>query len=121
MGRCIVQIGGKYLIWSEIVDAPVTYGMTISELVRSIEQEEGVQGLRDLPDRLERVWKRGHSMTTDSSTLEEFVMCNRAGPSDEELTLEEIEKMYVRRETWVPKNGVAASALPVGCRRGAEG
>ena len=45
MGHCIIQLGEYYLVWSSIVDAPITYGLTEYGLRCWLEQEWGREGL----------------------------------------------------------------------------
>jgi hypothetical protein len=96
MGQFIVKLGGKYLVWSTIVDAPITYGMDEAELQEWVKDEYGQQGLRDLPARMERVEQKGTSALTIESA-ERTVWFNRAGPGESQLTVEQIIEQYVTR------------------------
>lgn len=99
MGKFIAKIDGKYLEWSTVVDAPVTYGMTLEEFEDYYRQQYGEQGMRGLPDRLARVETKGssaHPTAWDDGSLESLIACNRAGPDETELTLEEIAAAYCR-------------------------
>jgi RNase P/RNase MRP subunit POP5 len=92
MGRYIIKIRDQYLEWSTIVDAPVTYGMTLQELREYIKEEYGNEGLEELPQRLERVEKTGTS--AHGGDLEGTLLCNRAGLDETELTEDEIYDVY---------------------------
>lgn len=96
MGRYIVKLADRYLEWSSIVDAPVSYGMTLDELRAHVKDEQGNDGLRDLPRRLERVDAKGTSAHEDDSA-DDTIWLNRAGPAETILHREEIIEFYVRR------------------------
>jgi hypothetical protein len=97
MGHCIVKLAGKYLDWSSVVDAPVSYGMTLEEYRAFYLEEYGKQGMKDLDARLKRVEKIGTSSQL-GHTPEELVSCNRAGPNEKPLTMKEIIEFYVVRQ-----------------------
>ena len=109
MGRCIVKIKDKYLEWSSIVDAPVTFGMTLDELKGYIKEEYGREGMRELDKRLERVERTGASTIYEKS-VDSIISCNRAGPNESHLTLEEIYQAYCLmqpiRDGWKAPVGV---------------
>ncbi len=98
MGRMLVQIKDRYFEWSTVVDAPVTYGMTLPQLRHYIKEEYGRQGLEELPKRLERCAERGHSAQGDNSSLASFLACNRAGPKESCLSAAAIYKQYAYDE-----------------------
>lgn len=95
MPRYIIKLNEKYLIWSTIVDAPISNGMTKDELIEWIEYHNGQDGLFDLPDRLERVDAKGVSAFNYAS-VDELIAHNRAGPEESCLTKDEIIEQYVR-------------------------
>lgn len=98
MGRYIIKIKDQYLEWSTVVDAPVTYGMSLTEFEEFTKEEYGQHGLMELPKRLERVERKGTSSMMDSS-LESLVSYNRAGENSTCITLDEIYERYcVKRE-----------------------
>ena len=57
MGHSIVRqiVEGKemYLVWSSIVDAPITYGCTMKQLKKFWKEEYGRTGLQELEQRME--------------------------------------------------------------------
>lgn len=61
MPRYICKINNKYFEWSTVVDAIVTDLMTLDEFKEYYQQQYGKEGMRDLPDRLERVESKGTS------------------------------------------------------------
>jgi len=79
MGQTIVKLVHEdrdyYLLWSSIVDSPITYGLSLEELEGFLREEEGGRYMRDShPGRMERVQERGHSsMVSDYNSGEEFV------------------------------------------------
>lgn len=93
MGSCIVKLGGKYLEWSTMVDAPVTRGLTRKELREHIRWRYGEEGLRRLPARLKLVESRGTSMTRHTC-VEDTVRFNRAGKNEQCLTVEQLIEKY---------------------------
>lgn len=100
MGRPIVKLvdaSGKpwYLEWSTVVDAPVTNGMSLEDLHQHIQNEYGRQGILELPARLARVEATGTSSI--GGTLDGLISCNRAGPNETELSLEELIAEYCVR------------------------
>lgn len=100
MGRPIIEIRNpaddtdrRLLIWSTVVDAPITYGMTEAALREYIKEEEGQSGLRELDDRLERVRTKGTS-SYDDATWQDTIRFNRAGPNETELDIAGIWAAY---------------------------
>lgn len=96
MGQFIVKLEGKYLIWSSIVDAPITMGMTLAELTEHVRNESGRRGLDDLPARLARVDVNGTSAMDDKSAID-TVWLNRAGAKETCMTVAQIVEYYVRQ------------------------
>lgn len=82
-----------YVIWSTTVDAPISSTMTLEELKEHISEEHGREGVRRLPDRLARADATGTS-SIHGCTLGALVACNRAGPREKKLTLQQIIKRY---------------------------
>ena len=95
MGQYIVSLDGYYLEWSTIVDAPVTWGMSLSAFMDYYQQEYGNKGMAELDARLARVAKNGHSARHKNFSI----AYNRAGKDEEQLTQVEIVEWYcVRKE-----------------------
>lgn len=103
MPRHIVKLVDKqankdyYLEWSTIVDAPVSYGMGLTEFREYYKQKYGTEGLAALPDRLKRVEEKGTSATYDKS-VEDTIDGNRAGPDETELTYDELVRYICLQE-----------------------
>ena len=94
MPRYIVKIKDRYFDWSTIVDAPLTYGMTLEELEEYHREMYGIQGHRDFAQRMERVEKKGCSCVYGYVTMEHVVTQNRCGDNEESLTIDEIYELY---------------------------
>jgi len=93
MGKFIIKIKDLYFDWSTVVDAPITYGMTREELEAYHLAEYGrAAHERDFDNRMRRVMEKGTSAM--SSTLNQVLICNRAGDNEAELTAEEIYEVY---------------------------
>ena len=107
MGQHIVKLEGKYLLWSTIVDAPITYGMTLTELKAYVKEESGNEGLRELPKRLERVEQKGTSALNRDSA-DDTIWLNRAGKDETRLTRAEFVATYVTDPKAHPPKGAPA-------------
>lgn len=94
MGRPIIKIKEKYFIWSTVVDAPVTYGMTREELEDYYQAEYGRQGMYDFEDRMKDVEKKGVSEAYFNKSVKDLIKGNRAGPNETKLTLDQIYEQY---------------------------
>ena len=87
MGRVIIKIHDDrdnrdyYMEWSEVVDAPVTYGMNLEMFKDYYRKEYGENGMRGLPERLERVEYKGTSSTVEDGVDIYFIL-NRAGEGE---------------------------------------
>lgn len=87
MGRYIAEFGGKYLEWSTVVDAPVTYLMDEDELRQHVQEQYGQEGLRVLPERMARVAAQGTS-AHDGTSKADLLDYNRAGENESHLATE---------------------------------
>ncbi len=85
-----------YLEYSTIVDAPITWGMSLDELHQHIKDKYGSEGLRELPARLVRVEAKGTSAHDDASA-DDTIVCNRAGLRETELTMAQLVDFYCER------------------------
>jgi hypothetical protein len=96
MGRFLVKLEqdgrGWYLEWSNIVDAPTTWGMDRAELSAYYVQRYGSEGAAKLPELLELADRTGCSIP--HVTIDEVIASNCAGDDDETLTREQIIKKY---------------------------
>ncbi len=94
MPTYIVKLEDKYLLWSTIVDAPTSYGMTLNELRAYYLDEYGAAGMRELPERLARVEQCGTS-AVDGETPDQMMWLNRAGARETPLTRAQIIAHYI--------------------------
>lgn len=98
MPRYILRLetpaGPRYMEWSTIVDAPLTYGVTLEEFRKQYQERYGTEGLSDLPNRLERADLCGCS---NGETAARAIAHNRAGEGETCLTLEQIVEHYCMR------------------------
>lgn len=91
----------SYLVWSTIIDAPVTYGMTRDELYQWCLADHGRKNTDELEKTLRLVEAKGTSSPRDKSARE-TISFNRAGDNEEDLTYDQIWDMYVDK---VKKDG----------------
>ncbi len=83
MGRCIVRLSDdRYLEWSTVVDAPVSY---------SWERPEAIAAWGE--DRIKRADRYGSSFHHKSSA-EDVLVDNRAGPGESWIPMHEICRLY---------------------------
>lgn len=87
----------RYLEWSTIVDAPVTYGMTYDEFLEYYRVEYGAHSMDNLVGehgRMQRVHAKGTS-ERDAKSVHDTIIPNRADDKETELTYDEIWQKYV--------------------------
>lgn len=89
MPRGVVKLAEhEYVVWSTVVDSPVTGIWPRRELLY-LYSDEITEAHVDEADR------RGHSFPEeDGATAEDFVRYNRAGPNERTITLAAIRKRY---------------------------
>lgn len=86
-----------YLIWSTIVDAPITYGMSLDEFKDYYKEEYGENGMQVLTERLKRVEETGISAHPPFNNLKEYFGYNRAGENETVLDKEGIIEKFCRQ------------------------
>lgn len=90
MAEIICHNEGKYNIFSTIWDSfCFKSSITLDQLKQYTKDEYGELGLRSLDARLERAHSKGVSSLMGESSLKEFLVCNRAGEEEAELSYEE--------------------------------
>jgi hypothetical protein len=95
MPQYIIHKDGAYNIFSTIVDAPFFEpALTLKELEDWMRKEYGEEGIRTLPERLERVHRKGTSSRMDDS-LEECVSYNRAGEKEACVPFDEFVQRFL--------------------------
>ncbi len=95
---CKFEDGDKnyYMEWSTVVDAPVTWGLSLEEFEDHYRQKYGDEGMRYLPNRMERVEAKGTSSELHDSLEDLIGGYNRAGKNETFLTLEQIVDSFCR-------------------------
>ncbi len=95
MANFILHKDGAYNIYTTIADgACYESALTLEQLEEVIRLDHGEQGVRELPDRLERAHRTGCS-SVYGQTLEECISCNRAGPNETRLPADVFIEKYV--------------------------
>ena len=95
MAELILHKDGAYNIYTTVADcACYESALTLDELKEAIRFSQGETGLRDLPQRLERAHKSGCSSML-YVTLEECILCNRAGENESELSMDDFVAKYL--------------------------
>lgn len=93
MPNHIVRLEDRYFEYSTVVDAPVSHPMTREEFRAYYYSPESAHRWRppdeELDERLARVDAKGTSSMHDASA-EDTIRCNRAGPNEDELTIEQL-------------------------------
>ena len=102
MPRYIVKMTKEgieaYMEWSTIVDAPVTYLMSLEEFKQYYRDEYGRDGMIKLHRRMERVETNGISAHDGVREYDSLWKYNRAGDDEAQLTKDEVwQKYYVER------------------------
>ena len=85
----------RYLCWSTIVDAPLTYGVTREQIRTFWLERWGQRGLEDLDRRL--------AAGGDPETLAYVQPTNRAGADETRLTIAQIVDYYIVRQGTGPQ------------------
>ncbi len=95
MGQVIVKLQDHYLIWSSIVDAPITMGMKRRAFANYYRKEYGELSFREeFETRMARADQNGTSAIPPMS-VEDLVSHNRAGKGETCLTLKQITAEYI--------------------------
>jgi hypothetical protein len=105
MGRFIVKMERddkvRYMEWSTIVDAPVTYLMPLEEFKAYYQEEHGRRSVEfDFEDRMKRVEAKG--VSSHVSTYAGLWEYNRAGDDETQLTE---EQTWVKYHDWRATDG----------------
>lgn len=88
MAHSIIKVEGKYLIWSTVVDAPITYGMTREQLEKYWRDEYGRRGMEDLAERIGRADEKGTSAWADDDAFETIRMLGANNHWDDPVLME---------------------------------
>ncbi len=95
----LIKIKDRYFEWSTVSDSPATWGMTLDDLRRYIQEEYGNIGLNVLPERLKRIDQFGTSCLPNTM-LADFLIGNRAGDNEEELDIDQIYKKFTKEKPY---------------------
>jgi hypothetical protein len=91
MGWTICKVDDKgeerFLVWSSIVDAPISFPLTKDEFVEFLLEDARMRAREDAARMLAR-----------TSDLADVLCVNRAGPGESRLTEDEVMEFYVRRK-----------------------
>ena len=90
-----------YLEWSTICDAPLTHGMSLGDFREYYNDQYGKQGMKEYPERMERVEETGNSSILPKYSNDDFYNFNRAGGAERCTDKEGILEKYCRNK--VPK------------------
>jgi hypothetical protein len=82
-----------YFEWSTVVDAPITFGMSLEEFKKYYKEEYGRKGMDDLEQRLERVEEKGTSSRIHKS-VDDLIDYNRAGQRGSSLSRQQLIDVY---------------------------
>jgi hypothetical protein len=103
MPHYVLKIKGtkktRYIIWSTIVDAPIIYDMTRTDLKKYWEEEYGRSGMRNFDRMMETVEETGSSI---GENPKEIMKGNRAGKNERPLSYDRIVAHCVDRTAVEP-------------------
>lgn len=94
MGRPVVKLADKFVEWSTVVDAPVSWAMTRAEAAEQFGEE-----------RVASAELYGHSLVDNdgnpaSGYEDGFAAFNRAGPEEECLTVDAVLRRFESAEAY---------------------
>lgn len=97
MSGIICHHKGKYNVYSTVADGfYFESALSLERLQSWVQSEYGAKGLAELPARLERAHKNGHSsMVFIDEDLDRFLLCNRAGDNEKHLSTSECIKRFL--------------------------
>ena len=84
----------RYLMWSTIVDAPISYALTEAEVIQFIREDAADTAERSGRPHLERAKAHGTSWHHHGRNADDMIANNRAGDDETTLTLAEIIDRY---------------------------
>lgn len=95
MPQLILHKDGAYNLYTTVADgACYESALTLEQLEEALRFEGGQRAIDELPARLERAHRTGCSAMS-GETLEDCISCNRAGPNETRLTVEEFVRQYL--------------------------
>ena len=100
MSRFICKLDDIYFEWSTVVDAPVTFGMSLEEFTEYYRFQYGQHSFEsEFGGRMGRVEAKGTSSMLDSS-IDELISFNRAGPKESCIDKETLIKYLKDKKDW---------------------
>lgn len=100
MPQLILHKDGAYNLYTTAADgACYESALTLEQLEEALRLEGGQCAIDELPARLARAHKTGCGSLFEQ-TLEDCIVCNRAGPNEENMPADE----FVRRYLTLPHN-----------------
>jgi len=94
MGKCIIQLDGKFMHWSSVTDAPETPLLPESLFAQYWKDEYGRSGMVDYANMIDLAKETGTSIRFGNETVDSVIRSNRAGTKEKTLTKEEIIAEY---------------------------
>lgn len=105
MGKYVVRLEEeKFIRWSSVVDAPLSFIMTKAEMKAHLMEKDG-NDEETADARIERADRIGTSAMDRNEEARVVISGNRAGPNGEELSLEQIVNMYANEESYKAAGG----------------
>jgi len=96
----IAEFGGKYCMWSTVVDAPTTRLMDETELREHLRGDNPDWSFELHEMRMERVRQYGCSGGKYGFTKADLLAFNRAGPNESHVATEdEMVRLYTRTKS----------------------
>ena len=92
MGKCIINLDGKFMLWSSVTDAPESPLLPEPLFKNFWHAEYGRSGWLDYEDRMDIAKKSGCS--AHGYTVNQVISNNRAGEKEKKLTKKEIIEAY---------------------------
>jgi hypothetical protein len=92
MGRCVIQLDGKFMEWTSVSDGPASLLLTEEQFRRYWREEYGRARWHELAEILLTVKKNG--TTARGYTVDKIIKNNRAGKNDNPLTKQQLIDCY---------------------------
>jgi len=92
MGRCVIQLDGKFMEWTSVSDGPASLLLTEEQFRRYWREEYGRNRWHELAEILLLVKKYGTSARR--YTVDDIIKGNHAGKEGKHLTKKQIVEAY---------------------------
>lgn len=101
MARPVLHHAGRYVLWTTVMDAPLTTGLDHDSMVRHLSMRESRAPER-IAAAMAAATEHGSSLQRDDGTylpLAEILACNRAGEREAHIAPEElIRRLFINME-----------------------